>query len=79
MKKAKRAPQKPAAAIERVELTPIDRLRAARSRRVEADRTEARLVSEARNAGYSWSAIGGALGVSGQAVQQRAERRLQKG
>lgn len=54
--------------------TPIERLRAHRSRRLNLDRDEFNLVDALRQEGVSWSTIGAGLGVSGQAAQQKHTR-----
>ncbi|MDN5855518.1 MAG: hypothetical protein L0K86_22275 [Actinomycetia bacterium] len=47
------------------------RLLRAANARVQAEAEIAEAVAEARQAGYSWAMIGGAVGTTGQAAQQR--------
>lgn len=51
--------------------TALRSLRAAVLARAEADRAVAAAVSDAREAGHSWAAIGAMLGTSGEAARQR--------
>lgn len=47
------------------------RLLSAASRRADVESEVADAVAAAREAGYSWAMIGGAIGTTGQAAQQR--------
>lgn len=47
------------------------RLLGAAAERAKAESEIAEAVAAARQAGYSWAAIGGAVGTTGQAAQQR--------
>lgn len=47
------------------------RLLLAASRRAEVESEVAAAIAAARDAGYSWAMIGGAIGTTGQAAQQR--------
>ena len=55
---------------------PADGLRAASLLRKLAEQIEARHVSAARVAGWSWQEIGDALGVSRQAVHKKHRRNI---
>ena len=50
---------------------PLHAIRDAVTARAASERRIADTVSEAREAGVSWSAIGGMLGTSGEAVRKR--------
>ncbi|SPT54007.1 Uncharacterised protein [Actinomyces bovis] len=50
---------------------PLDTLRMIAAERKELDAAQAIAVRRARNAGFSWVAIGASLGVSKQAVYKR--------
>lgn len=51
--------------------TALRSLRTAVLARAEADRAVATAVSDARETGHSWAAIGAMLGTSGEAARQR--------
>jgi hypothetical protein len=55
---------------------PVRGLRAVRSHRELADRLETLQVGRARELGWSWQEIAGALGVSRQAVHKKHGRRI---
>lgn len=50
---------------------PLESIRSAAAERAHAESALAEAIPEARDAGYSWAAIGAILGTSGEAARQR--------
>lgn len=50
---------------------PVESVRAAAAERAHAEATLLEAIPSAREAGYSWAAIGALLGTSGEAARQR--------
>lgn len=50
---------------------PLESIRSAAAERAHAEATLADAIPKAREAGYSWGAIGALLGTSGEAARQR--------
>lgn len=57
---------------------PLESIRSAAAERAHAEATLVEAIPKAREAGYSWGAIGALLGTSGEAARQRYDQLTQK-